>query len=114
MFEENLTEQDFGKISTQILNQMVLVVKNKTFRICEIEMYLRTQFHPDLYVHSNPDQQNFGKFYFHKYANGTYKSGPKKCIKLNQFNTLFAFFIYKNGCRPNRKTILKCIKFNTL
>ena len=41
-------------------------------------------------------------------------SGPKKCIKLYQFNTLFAFFIYKKGCRPNRKSILKCISFNTL
>ena len=41
-------------------------------------------------------------------------SGPKKCIKLYQFNTLFAFFIYKKGYRPNRKSILKCIKTNTL
>jgi len=41
-------------------------------------------------------------------------TGPKKCIKLYQFNTLFAFFIYKKGCRPNRKTILKCIRFNIL
>jgi len=49
-----------------------------------------------------------------EFANKLIKSGPKKCIKLYQFNTLFAFFIYKKGCRPNRKTILKCIKPNTL
>lgn len=78
LFDKNSTENDFYKISNKILNQLILNVKNKKFRICEIEMYLRTDTHPDLYVHSNSDQLNFGKFYFHKYYNGTYKSGTWK------------------------------------
>lgn len=82
LFGQNLTENDFNNIAEQILNKMTLIVKNKIFRICEIEMYLRTSTHPDLYVHSNKDQQNFGKFYFHKYANGTYKSGTWKGIDI--------------------------------
>jgi hypothetical protein len=56
LFDKNLNENNFLTISDKILNQIVLHVVNKKFRICEIEMYLKTLTHPDQYVHSNPDQ----------------------------------------------------------
>lgn len=78
MFEGELTEKDFNDLSYKILNQSCLIVNGKVFRICEIEMYLHSESHPDEYVHCNPEQKSFGKFYFHKYATGTYKSGTWK------------------------------------
>lgn len=82
LFEQTYDHNDFEKIANIILNQLTLNVKNKKFRICEIEMYLRSDAHPDTYTHSNPDQQAFGKFYFHKYATGSFKSGTWKGIDI--------------------------------
>lgn len=86
MFDQD--NYDFTMIANKLLNQMVLKVNNKcTFRICEIEMYLKNQFHPDNYVHSNIDQQSWEKFYFHKYSNGTIKSGTWKGLDITLGNT---------------------------
>jgi len=95
LFGQNLTSNEFGDISNQIMNCMVFRIKDKTFRICEIEMYLNNQTHNDPYVHSNQDQKNFGKFYFHKYSNGTYKSGTWKGmdIVLGNQDTYFGILI---------------------
>lgn len=75
LFNENYTHEDFETISDLILNKMVLNSGNSKYRICEIEMYYKNNSHPDKYVHSNPDQKSYGKFYFHKYWNGAFKSG---------------------------------------
>lgn len=78
LFNQNYTHNDFEAIADIILNKLILRAGNKRFRICEIEMYLKNQDHPDKYVHSNPDQKSYGKFYFHKYWNGAFKSGTWK------------------------------------
>jgi 3-methyladenine DNA glycosylase Mpg len=95
IFEGELTEKNFQDISHKILNRTCLIVNGKSFRICEIEMYLHSEFHPDEYVHRNQDQQSFGKFYFHKYSTGTYKSGTWKGmdIVLGKENKYFGILI---------------------
>ncbi len=82
MFNPNYNQYNFNEISNKILNQTVLVAANKKFRICEIEMYLNSESHPDTYTHSHKDQQSFGKFYFHKYSNNVYKSGTWKGLDI--------------------------------
>lgn len=80
--EHGYIENDFIEIANKILNQMILIINGRKFRICEIEMYLKSSNHPDNYTHSNPDQKSFGKFYFHKYSNGTFKSGTWKGVDI--------------------------------
>lgn len=82
LFNENYTPEDFETIADIILNKLILRAGTKKFRICEIEMYFKNQAHPDEYVHSNKDQKSYGKFYFHKYHNGTFKSGTWKGLDM--------------------------------
>ena len=95
LFRKDWTEENFNLISDIILNKIVLVTNETKYRICEIEMYLQNEDHKDLYVHCNPDQKNYGTFYFHKYNNGTYKSGTWKGldIVLGDKNKYFGILI---------------------
>ena len=82
LFRKDWTNKDFDLISDIILNKIILVANDTKYRICEIEMYLQNEDHKDLYVHCNPEQKNYGTFYFHKYQNGTYKSGTWKGLDI--------------------------------
>jgi hypothetical protein len=87
MFQPTYTPADFDQLANQLLNSTVLVANNTRYRLCEIEMYLRNDAHPDEYVHKNKDQQTHSQFYFHKYHNGTYKSGTYKGVDIALGNT---------------------------
>lgn len=79
MITEKLIDQlNFDTIAEKILNSTELLINEKRFRICEIEIYFRSENHNDEYTHCNKDQSLFEKFYFHKYPNGTYKGGTYK------------------------------------
>jgi hypothetical protein len=73
---------DFDKIAYNLLNKVVLNSGGNLYRICEIEMYCYSELHPDLYVHRVEDQKTNGKFYFHKFSNGTYKAGTFKGLDI--------------------------------
>lgn len=95
MFEENYDHTNFNALADKLLNNTILCVKNKRFRLCEIEMYYKNDAHPDHYVHSDPDQKTKGNFYFHKYKNGTFKSGTFKGVDITfgNDNTYFGVLI---------------------
>jgi len=76
------TTTKFVEISEILMNQSVLMVKGNSFRLCEIEFYYKNASHNDQYVHSIQDQQTFEGFYFHKYKNGSYKSGTYKGLDI--------------------------------
>ena len=43
---------NFFEVADEILNKAVIRLQNdKQYRICEVEFYLRSKNHPDLYVH---------------------------------------------------------------
>jgi 3-methyladenine DNA glycosylase Mpg len=90
-----LTSYEFNYLADKILNYTVLMINGKIHRICEIEFYLNCTEHPDLYVHSHIDQTNKGTWYFHRYNNGTYKSGTYKGldIVLGDKNIYFGILI---------------------
>jgi hypothetical protein len=75
---ETLDESEFESIADILLNQSHLMVNGNKYRLAEIEFYLRSNNHPDDYVHCDPDQLLFKKFYFHKFKTGTYKAGTFK------------------------------------
>jgi 3-methyladenine DNA glycosylase Mpg len=64
-----------------LLNYFIKTPKN-TYKITEVEMYLCSKEHNDQYTHCNGQQAKYNRFYAHKYANGTYKSGTWKGLDL--------------------------------
>lgn len=72
----------FNDIADVILNRTVLCSNTKRYRICEIEFYYHGDNHEDQYTHQSDEQKMRCKFYFHKYHNGTYKSGTYKGLDI--------------------------------
>ena len=93
--EEYCDSTSFTTLANRILNGMVLCANDTTYRICEVEMYLKSSTHLDRYVHGHSDQKNFGHFYFHKFPNGTLKAGTFKGVDLalGNANTYFGVLI---------------------
>jgi 3-methyladenine DNA glycosylase Mpg len=77
-----VTADKFDEIAEKIFNHTVLMINKKEYRICEIEFYLKNKQHLDKYVHGNPDQQKYNSWYFHKFSNGSYKSGTFKGLDI--------------------------------
>ena len=80
--KEIAKQNNFKDIANIILNNTIFHVKKKQFRISEIEFYFCNKDHEDKYTHCDQDQLNFNTFYFHKFKNGTYKSGTFKGLDI--------------------------------
>ena len=95
MFKNNYTADDFDKLANYILNNITINSNGTKFRLCEIEFYYYNETHKDEYVHKSLDQKQYGKFYFHKFHNGTFKAGTFKGldIVLGRSNTYFGVLI---------------------
>lgn len=56
---------DFERISEVLLNNSILKVGRKSFRICAIEFYYKQADHMDNAAHSHKGQLTCGEWYFH-------------------------------------------------
>jgi hypothetical protein len=74
-------EQSVENHAIDIFNY-VIKTPIKSYRISEIEFYIYNDEHKDEYVHRSSEQQTMNKFYFHKYNNGSFKSGTWKGVDL--------------------------------
>lgn len=79
--------KDFDTLSTFILNRSTLLINNIPHKIIEIEFYCYDEKnnHPDCFTHCNELQQNFARFYFHRYgtrATSTPKEGTYKGLDI--------------------------------
>lgn len=74
--------ENFPYIADRILNYTLLMINGHPHRICEIEFYLNSPQHRDLYVHGHDDQTKKGTWYFHRFNNGTYKNGTFKGVDI--------------------------------
>ena len=98
---KNITQNLIKQIARTILSNYVLVANASTYRIMEIEFYVHGSNHLDTYTHGNPDQLTYGKWYFHKFATGSYKGGTFKGLDItlgssdavNPVRLDFQFFI---------------------
>lgn len=94
---KTLDETNFEDIANQLLNESYLKINNIKYRLIEIEFYLRNHQHPDMYVHANAEQLLAYKYYFHKFATGTYKAGTFKGMDIvfgdADSNTYFGILI---------------------
>lgn len=75
---DTLDEEYFPQMADILFNHSVFVINEKRYRLAEIEFYLRSDNHPDLYTHQNPEQLRLHTIYFHRFGNGTYKGGTFK------------------------------------
>ncbi len=79
---ENVNGDLINRIAKSLLLKHVIVVNDVEYRICEIEFYIKSKNHNDSYTHCDPIQRMFGKWYFHRYGNGSYKNGTYKGMDL--------------------------------
>jgi hypothetical protein len=79
-------EEIFNTYAQKILNNSILVIKDKRYRICEIEMYYCNDKHDDKYTHCDELQLEYNKFYFHRFRNKTFKCGTYKCMDITYGN----------------------------
>jgi hypothetical protein len=83
MLQINKSE-DFEELASCLINEYTLNAcdldgKITCFNIVEIEFYLQSLIHPDMYVHARLEQLTIGKFYFHRTSGGgAYKAGTFK------------------------------------
>jgi 3-methyladenine DNA glycosylase Mpg len=70
------------KIAQALLTRYVLVVNDIEYQLAEIEFYVKSVDHNDQYTHGDANQKKFGKWYFHRYGNGSYKAGTYKGLDL--------------------------------
>lgn len=72
---------DFYAIANTLLNERSLLIDGEEHFICELEIYMYAEDHPDNYTHKHPEQLSQGTFYFHRaglkkdanFKGGTYK-----------------------------------------
>lgn len=62
---QNNLDNDFKRISYDLMNYWVLKVETKKYRIAEIEFYLKSESNNDEYTHSHKLQLEKERWYFH-------------------------------------------------
>lgn len=92
---DHIDQAFLEKIAKSLLSKYVIVVNEKEYRISEVEFYVNNEKHNDKYTHGDKNQKTFGKWYFHRYPNGSYKSGTYKGmdITLGNKDTYFGVLI---------------------
>ena len=95
MFKQNYKVEEFNALANYILNNIIINANGTKYRICEIEFYYYDTTHPDEYVHQSSDQKQYGKYYFHKFHNGTFKAGTFKGLDiiLGNHDTYFGILV---------------------
>jgi len=91
-----MSSNTFYDIAKMLMCDKHLVITNNdgvNFMICEVEMYLKSDEHPDEYTHCSEEQKTNGFIYFHKYRNETYKSGTYKGMDITFGNGVDYFGI---------------------
>jgi 3-methyladenine DNA glycosylase Mpg len=88
---DNITQEYIQQIAEALLNKYVLVVGEKEYRIAEVEFYIKNDKHNDKYTHGDKNQKKYGKWYFHRFHGGAYKSGTYKGLDLTLGNSQTCF-----------------------
>lgn len=62
---EDKIEESFDRIANELMNNWLLKIESKIFRIAEIEFYYKSESHNDPYTHGHVLQNEKEKWYFH-------------------------------------------------
>ena len=118
---KTINEAKIQEIARSLLTKYVLVVGDKEYRLAEIEFYINSDVHNDKYTHGDLNQKQFAKWYFHRYPNGSYKSGTYKGldITMGDPDTYFGILIRSIYCAETNefidgpcKTVNKILELN--
>jgi len=58
-------ETSFNRIATELMNNWILKAGDKSYRICELEFYCKSENNQDPYIHRHDLQYKMEKWYFH-------------------------------------------------
>lgn len=62
---EDKIDESFERIANDLMNNWLLKIESKIYRITEIEFYYKSEFHNDPYTHGHILQKEKEKWYFH-------------------------------------------------
>lgn len=62
---EDKIDDSFARIANDLMNNWLLKIESKIYRITEIEFYYKSEFHNDAYTHGHEFQKVKEKWYFH-------------------------------------------------
>lgn len=101
-------DEKFALLSNNILNNFKLNIDEKIYSIQEIEYYYYCDEHKDSYTHKTKDQMQNCKWYFHKYHNGTYKSGTYKGMDMTFGNEkdMYGGILIRSICNDETKEFI--------
>lgn len=69
-----------------LLNEYGLLIADRIYEFCELEVYLHSDDHPDPSVHCHPVQKKYGVFYFHRASrdpSAKYRGGTRKGLDMS-------------------------------
>lgn len=105
---DQVTKDKFNEIADKLLNGTVLLCNGVEYRLCEIEFYLRDEKeHNDEYTHCNPEQSKYGQWYFHKFHNGSLKSGTFKGLDLTLGDGNYCGILIRSVYKVNTKQFIE-------
>jgi hypothetical protein len=71
----------FFALASRLLNSTDFLVNGIVYRLAELEVYYHNPDHPDPYVHCDPLQREYGRWYFHR-TGTSYRGGSFKGLDL--------------------------------
>lgn len=74
---------EFTRIASVLINQCRLVAGGQRYRMVELEFYLNTPEHPDLFCHGDPFQDTRALWYFHRAGGKTYIENSFKGVDIS-------------------------------
>ncbi len=89
----------FAACAQWLLQSAVLYAGGRPHRITELEVYWHGPHHPDNFTHGDPQQREFGRWYFHRQGE-TYKSGTYKGLDIAVGNAAAAGGLLLRGLAP--------------
>src|SRR5437868_13548333 len=81
---ENIKKKDFNEISKYLFFDTYIKVNDQIYRPTEIEFYILTDNHKDIFTHGHNQQKNMLTWYFHQMSDKehSYKGGTFKGLDI--------------------------------
>ena len=105
---DNIKKNDFSTIAKYLFFNTYINVNEKSYRLAEIEFYVKTDYHIDVFTHCHNQQKEMLTWYFHQMSGKehSYKGGTFKGLDITcGFNNGFCGILIRSVVDPLNKVI---------
>lgn len=107
---EFINKNEMNELAKYILFNSRLMANNIPYRFLEIELYIYTDTHKDIFTHRHSKQKNMLKWYFHQMSEkeGSYKGGTFKGLDIAcGFNGGYGGILIRSIMNENDNTVIE-------